>query len=201
MIPSGPTAPRKRLPPETRRAQLLDCALKVFAAEGLSGAGHARVAEMADVSVPTVFHYFPTREALLDGVLDEVESFFTTLAEGIHHRDEPASSILAAHALAFLESCDSHPHHIRVWLDWSTAIRAHVWPRYLAFQERLVRLVSDTLLKARAKGELPRDLDLESAARLFVGNAHMAAIMKFSPDSGLNLENHVRQAVDTLLLD
>jgi hypothetical protein len=29
----------------------------------------------------------------------------------------------------------------------------------------------------------------------------MAAIMKFSPDSGLNLENHVRQAVDTLLLD
>ena len=37
------------------------------------------------------------------------------------------------------------------------------------------------------------------AARLFVGNAHMAAIMKFSPDSGVDLDDHVHRAVATLL--
>jgi TetR/AcrR family hemagglutinin/protease transcriptional regulator len=199
MARSDVPAPRRRLPPEARRAQLIACALQAFASEGLSGGGHARVAELAGVSVPTVFHYFPTREALLDSVLDEVESFFTVLAETIHGRDDTALSVLTAHALAFLESCDSHPDHVRVWLDWSTAIREHVWPRYLDFLERLVGIVAATLEKARHRSEVPRSLDTDSAARLFVGNAHMAAVMKFSPDSRLDLEGHVRQAVTTLL--
>lgn len=199
MARSDAPVPRRRLPPAARRAQLIACALQAFASEGLSGGGHAKVAELAGVSVPTVFHYFPTREALVDSVLDEVESFFTALAESIHGRDNSASAILAAHGLAFLQACDSHPDHVRVWLDWSTAIREHVWPRYLGFLERLVGIVAATLDRARRRGEVPTSLDADSAARLFVGNAHMAAVMKFSPDSRLDLEEHVRQAVTTLL--
>jgi hypothetical protein len=74
-----------------------------------------------------------------------------------------------------------------------------VWPRYLDFLERLVGIVAATLERARRRSEVPRSLDTDSAARLFVGNAHMAAVMKFSPDSRLDLEGHVRQAVMTLL--
>ncbi len=173
--------------------------MRAFAAEGLSGGGHARIAELAQVSVPTVFHYFPTREALLDAVLKEVEEFFTSLALQIHARDGSVASILTAHGLAFLETCDSHPDYVRVWLDWSTAIREHVWPRYLSFQEELVGIVAGTIEKGISDGQVLANVSPDSAARLLVGNAHMAAVMKFAPGSPLDLEELVRQAVFTLL--
>jgi TetR/AcrR family hemagglutinin/protease transcriptional regulator len=190
---------RRRLSPAARRAQLLDCALAVFAERGLGRAGHARIAEAAGVSVPTVFHYFPTREALVDAVLDQVEDFFVTLARENYRSDGGTAERLVAHGLAFLATVDSHPNHIRVWLDWSTAIREHVWPRYLAFQERLVALVAEAIEDGRASGELPARVEPGSAARLFVGNAHMAAVMSFAPNIGIDLPGHVRQAVATLV--
>ncbi len=199
MIHSYPAPGRRRLAPAARRAQLLDCALQAFAAEGLGGAGHAKVAEIAGVSVPTVFHYFPSREALVDAVLDEVERFFTHLATQLHDQPGDTAAKLTAHGLAFLASVDTDPAHIRVWLDWSTAIREHVWPRYLAFQERLVSIVAKSIATGRRSGEIPPQLDPETAARLFVGNAHMAAMMKFAPDTRLDLPELVRSAVSTIL--
>ena len=173
--------------------------MEAFAAEGLSGASHAAVARLADVSVPTVFHYFPTREALADAVLDEVERFFTELASSTHDADGTAAARLTAHGQAFLASAETHPAHLRVWLDWSTAIREHVWPRYLAFQERLVAIVAGTVAAGIRAGEVPAHVDPETAARLFVGNAHMAAAMTFTPGARLDLPGLVSRAVSTLL--
>ncbi len=192
-------APRRRLSPAARRAQLLDCALAVFAGRGRGRAGHARIAEAAGVSVPTVFHYFPTREALVDAVLDEVEGYFLGLARQVYAGEGTVEDRLVAHGLAFLAAVDSRPSHIRVWLDWSTAIREHVWPRYLGFQERLVTRVAEAIDAGRERGELPAGVEAASAARLFVGNAHMAAVMKFAPDTGFDLEDHVRRAVALIL--
>jgi AcrR family transcriptional regulator len=71
-----PPAPlRRRLSPGARRAELMACALAVFARRGLGEARHAEIAAEAGVSVATVFVYFPTREALVDAVLDEVDGF------------------------------------------------------------------------------------------------------------------------------
>jgi len=63
-----------------RRALLLRCAICVFARRGLGGARHAEIAREAKVSVPTVFFYFPTRDALVGAVLDEVARFFTEMS-------------------------------------------------------------------------------------------------------------------------
>mgnify|MGYP000405693658 CR=1 FL=1 len=63
----------------------------------------------------------------------------------------------------------------------------------------LIAIVAASVERGRARGQVPADVDAEDTARLFVGNAHMAAVMKFSPDSRLDLEGHVRQAVMTLL--
>ena len=199
MPATAPPPPRRRLSPEARRAQLLDCALAVFAEHGLGRANHGRVATAATVSVPTVFHYFPTREALVDAVLTRIEDFFTGLAEGIHDQSQPAATLLVRHGLAFLDAAETHPTYIRVWLDWSTAIREHYWPRYLAFQERLVEIVAATIERGRQQGDVPARVAPDVAARLFVGNAHMAAVMKFAPDVGIDVEQHVRHAVATLL--
>jgi TetR/AcrR family hemagglutinin/protease transcriptional regulator len=171
----------------------------VFAERGLGRAGHGSIAEAAGVSVPTVFHYFPTREALVDAVLERVEAFFLRLADDIYAEDGPLHERLVAHGHAFLEAARTHPAYIRVWLDWSTAIREHVWPRYLDFQERLVELVGAAIDQGRTRGEVSTRIVSASTARLFVGNAHMAAVMMFAPESELDLQEHVRHAVRTLL--
>lgn len=191
--------PRRRLNPEARRAQLLECALTVFAEHGLGRGNHGRVASVAAVSVPTVFHYFPSREALVDAVLSRVEAFFTELAVEVHGQSRPVAELLVRHGFAFLDAADARPAYIRVWLDWSTAIREDYWPRYLAFQERLVEIVATTVREGQQRSEVSPQVVPDVAARLFVGNAHMAAVMKFAPDTGVDLQRHVRRAVATLL--
>ena len=71
--------PRTRLSPEKRKQQLLDYSIEVFSRRGIGRAGHADIADMANVSVATVFNYFPTREALVEQVLMEVATQFNAL--------------------------------------------------------------------------------------------------------------------------
>ena len=119
--------------------------MRVFARRGLGGARHAEIAKEARVSVPTVFFYFPTREALVKAVLDEVARFLTDMAVRIHSCGGAAPRIVLAHAKAFADSVDTHPDYARVWLDWSTAIREEIWPHYLEFQENIVGIIANTI--------------------------------------------------------
>lgn len=69
--------PRTRLSPQKRKLQLMEIALEVFAKRGIGRGGHADIAEIAQVSVATVFNYFPTREDLVDDVLTYVVRQFS----------------------------------------------------------------------------------------------------------------------------
>lgn len=179
--PARPARPRaRRLPPAERRADLLACALRVFSRRGLDGARHAEIAREARVSLSAVFVYFPSRAALVRAVLDEVDRFYTAMAEQVHGQALPATRLVLEHARAFADSVDTHPDHARVWLDWSTAMRADVWPRYLAFQERMVTQIARTIERGRRERILKGDIDPREGGRLIVACAHMVAQMKFT---------------------
>jgi AcrR family transcriptional regulator len=64
--------PATRLPPDERRAQVLDAARVVFARDGLAGASAAAVAREAGVARTLVHHYFGSRRELFLGVLEEL---------------------------------------------------------------------------------------------------------------------------------
>lgn len=169
-----------RLPPERRRAQLLECALRVFARRGIGAARHAEVAGEAGVAVSTVFVYFPTRDDLVAAVLGEVERFYVDLAERVHATGGPAPAVMLAHSSAFADSVDDHPDHARVWLTWSSAVREDIWPRYLAFEDRIVAEIAKTLARGQREGSIGRGISPEDGARLTIGAAHLIARMKLS---------------------
>lgn len=171
---------RRRLSPAARRRQLLDCALRVFARRGLGRASHAEIASEAGVSVSTVFVYFPSRRRLVQAVLDEIQAFYTAMADQHHRAVVDAPTSILDHAVAFARSVETHPDHARVWLDWSTAIRDDVWPVYLSFQEQIVRKVEATIRRGRRAGSVAADVAPREAALLIVGSAHMIAQMKFT---------------------
>lgn len=67
---------RTVLDPEERRTALLDAAERAYAERGMSRTTVSDVARAAGVTRGLVYHYFPTTEDLVDGVLDRrVEAF------------------------------------------------------------------------------------------------------------------------------
>lgn len=188
----------RRLPPAERREQLLGCALAVFARRGLAGARHTEVAAEAGVAVPTVFVYFPTRDELISAVLDAVERFYVDLAIRVHASPAPAPQVLLAHATAFADSVEQHPDCARVWLNWSGAVRDDVWPRYLAFEERIVSVLVGTLERGQREGTISRELVPEDGARITIGAAYLIVQMKLSGRPAAQIERFLQSLVAAL---
>jgi TetR/AcrR family hemagglutinin/protease transcriptional regulator len=171
---------RRRLPPEERRAQLLEVAIDVFAERGLGAARHAEIAERAGVAVSTVFAYFETREALVDAVLAGVADFFIEHAERVHGQEKGCVEILEELGSVFVNFLDARRSYAIVWLEWGSAVRQDVWPRYRAFTERIVGLTMRTLERGQRDGCVSMDADIESLARLFASSSQSIARLQLS---------------------
>jgi TetR/AcrR family hemagglutinin/protease transcriptional regulator len=197
---TAPPRARKRaarLPPAERRAQLVDSALRVFSQRGLGATRHADVAAAAGVSLPAVFHYFATREALVRAVLDEIERFYLTMMREAVQATTGASArdTLLAHGRAFAHSVHTHPDHARVWLDWSTAVRDQLWRRYLVLSRQVDRGVTATIRRGKGDGSVAADVVPDDAARLFVAAAYAVMQMKLSKLSDVQVERFLVSAV------
>lgn len=194
------TRPRaRRLPPAERRQHLLTCALRVFARRGIGEARHAQVAHEAQVALATVFVYFPTRQALVEAVLDEVARFYVEMAQRIHsQRDLAADQVLLQHAREFSASVARHQDYARVWLDWSTSIRDPFWSRYLEFQQKVVELIVATIERGQREGSLRGYIDPRFAALFVVSAAHMVAQLQFSHQPPEVVEGFLRTLVGTV---
>ena len=79
-----PLGRRERKKAQTRKA-LADAALELFVARGYDRVGVKDVADAADVSVTTLFKYFPSKEALVFDQEGDVEAALVAVV-----RDRPA---------------------------------------------------------------------------------------------------------------
>ena len=182
----------------SRRRQLLTCAIQAFAERGNARATHADVARLAHSSVATVFEYFPTRTDLLDAVLDDTELFLSSvMALGNTAPGTVAAVTTIFHA--FESGVDERPHHMRVWLDWSTSIREDVWPRYVAVQEKIINTFEALIESGRDSGEIPRGIVAADAARIVVGQAHMVVMMRFAGVDHPRVIRFVDHMIDSTL--
>jgi AcrR family transcriptional regulator len=185
-----------RLDPAERRARLLGHALRVFARRGLAGGRHAEIARAARVSVPAVFVYFPTRDALVGAVLDEVERFYLEMVESTLRLDLPAPELLLALAHAFVASVDAQPAQARLWLQWGAGPRERGWSRYLAFQDHLVARVAEIVRRGKAQGTLAADVDPEADARIVVAGAPVVVQLVLGGRPADEVERFVRTLIE-----
>ncbi|MBL8771069.1 MAG: TetR/AcrR family transcriptional regulator [Phenylobacterium sp.] len=63
---------RIKLPPQARRTQFLDCAQALFFSRGYEAATVNDIIEMAGLSKGAFYHYFDSKEALLDALAERV---------------------------------------------------------------------------------------------------------------------------------
>ncbi|ELV8680495.1 TetR/AcrR family transcriptional regulator [Vibrio fluvialis] len=161
--------PRTRLSPQKRKLQLMEIALEVFAKRGIGRGGHADIAEIAQVSVATVFNYFPTREDLVDDVLTYVvRQFSNFLTDNIDldiHAKENLTNITDEMVKLANEDC----HWLKVWFEWSSSTRDEVWPLFVSSNRTNQLLVKNMFSKAIERGEVCEQHDPEDLATLFHG--------------------------------
>lgn len=69
---NAPAGPGRKKEPERVRSALLGCAAKIAVEQGLSGVTVQAVAQAAGVSKGGLFHHFANKQALVDGMFDEM---------------------------------------------------------------------------------------------------------------------------------
>ncbi len=176
------TSPRaSRMEPQERRRQLVAAALRTFATRGIGEANHSAIAREAGVAVPTAFHYFDSKDALVEAVLDEVSRFLLEdLLAGNDNPTESAPNVIANIHMSFCDAIESHPDYIRVWLEWSVSIRDGLWDSYLDFYRAALAGTRTVLKRGQREGTIREDIDIDDACRVIVALAHMTVQMKFS---------------------
>ncbi len=161
--------PRTRLSPQKRKLQLMEIALEVFAKRGIGRGGHADIAEIAQVSVATVFNYFPTREDLVDDVLTHVvHQFSNFLADNIDidaYIKDNLYNLTHEMIRLTLDDC----HWLKVWFEWSASPREEVWPLFLSTNHTNRLLVKNMFVRAIERGEVNEQYDPDNLADLYLG--------------------------------
>ncbi|MEF1339702.1 LuxR/HapR/OpaR family quorum-sensing transcriptional regulator, partial [Vibrio rotiferianus] len=161
--------PRTRLSPLKRKQQLMEIALEVFARRGIGRGGHADIAEIAQVSVATVFNYFPTREDLVDEVLNHVVRQFSNFLSDNIDLDIHACENIANITNAMIELVSQDCHWLKVWFEWSASTRDEVWPLFVTTNRTNQLLVQNMFIKAIERGEVCSEHEPEHLANLFHG--------------------------------
>ena len=169
---------RTRLSPEARRAQLMQCAIEVFSKRGLGRAGHAEIAELAQVSVATVFNYFSSREQLVDHVLIQIEDFFSHMVRKnfidiTGQQNNSAHQAIHDYLADFVDAAINNPQFTYIWLEWSSSIREDTWPRYLALLDSNIAIINNKIAPAIASGEINTYLTTTEFARSLCNQGYM----------------------------
>ena len=187
--------------PAQRKAQLLQAALRASAEKGLGHCYHRDLAEMTSVSVPTAFHYFPTSDALVTSVIEEVTRFLIDEFVQVHivEVDEPGATAVHDMLLAFADAIDEHPDRIKIWLHWSTAVQEQYWDEYLAFCERAFEAIRVLVDRGIEDGSMHPRLDADSASKLIYNSANLIAATRFGGGSRADVEAVVDSLIDGYL--
>lgn len=173
---------RTRLSPEARRTQLMECAIKVFSRRGIGRAGHAEIAELAGVSVATVFNYFNTREDLVDDVLSEVEQHLITLVNNTFVEGKSSLESVRDYITALVDATYQQADVIHIGLEWSSSVREDIWPRFIALQGKLEEQIGQTLQSGFDNGEFTSAMNAQNAARALHAAIYLSVQMVNRPD-------------------
>ena len=166
----GPPHPKWERRPDERPREILDAALRVFAARGYSATRLEDVAAAAGVTKGTIYYYFENKEDLLFRlVASRDREIFANLEALMSDVTGPVSSKLRMlMRKGFCEATDESRRLLYVVFQELHAYAPKVFARIV--QNNLVEgwtLIAKLIERGKASGEFRQDADAEVAARVF----------------------------------
>ena len=152
---------------EEKRRQIVDAAVRVFARKGYHGCRVSDVAEEAGVAHGLIYHYFSSKEELLETIFRDTWSELLLAMRGVEESGQPAAEQLRQVAAILLRSWRREPDLVRVLVREvarSPALAQRVDEIGQAF-EAIERII----VSGQERGELRADLDARLASWIFYG--------------------------------
>jgi TetR/AcrR family fatty acid metabolism transcriptional regulator len=153
---------------EDKRRHLLDAAVRVFARKGFHATRVGDIAEEAGVAHGLLYHYFKSKDEVLEAVFHENWSVLLERIASVEETDEPAADQLRHIATIVL----------RTWLHLPDVVRVVIreFGRSPELEERLreltqpIEAIQRVIERGIERGEFRRDIDPRFAAAVVYGS-------------------------------
>lgn len=182
---------RTRLDADQRSKMIIEAAFKAIAKDGFEGLRTREIAKLVGINSATLHHHFPTKEDLIAGVADHLQSRFRT------EKTRPAASESALEALDrqlkdVIFYYSSRPEMLSVYREFvgraprDPAIRRLVQRLHSGWRADIV----ETLKRGRNDGSFRADLDLEAAAGIILSTVWGLVAHIFTSKDGFDAGFH-----------
>ena len=190
-----------KAPPIDRRRQILDAAIRVFARQGFNACRVSDIAREANVAYGLVYHYFDSKDQVLNELFVERWSLLLAAIEEVDGRSIPAREKLDAVAGFIIDSYRHDPELMKVIIVEVTRAansftRTHLKEIRQAF-DLIAKIVSD----AQAAGDFRDDIDANFASMLFYGAIEQllsAWVFEIIPDADSDFDSARSMVVETI---
>jgi TetR/AcrR family transcriptional regulator, fatty acid metabolism regulator protein len=185
---------------EEKRRQILDAAVRVFAHKGFHTSRVGDIAEEAGVAHGLLYHYFESKDQLLETVFHENWAVLLERIRSVEETDEPAVEQLRHVALIILRTWKHEPDVVRV------VVREIA--RTPEIQQQIGELVQPIASlrrifeRGQARGEFRPDLDPGLCATIFYGGIDAILtgwVLGTRPDGDEALAQAERMLVDVVV--
>lgn len=152
-----------------KRRVILDAAVKVFAREGFYGCRVADIADEAGVAYGLVYHYFRSKDEILDTLFLERWGLMLEEIARVDAEPAPAREKLAAVAGFIIDSYRHDPDLMKVIIVDVTRAANSFGRSHLEKIREAYELIGGIVESAQQRGELRSDITPTFAAMAFYG--------------------------------
>jgi AcrR family transcriptional regulator len=161
---------RVRLSAPERRADVLDCACRVFSEGSYRGTTTAEIAREAGVTEPILYRHFESKRDLYLACLEECWVRLRARWEEVVGAEPESAFWIRAMGQAFLEQEEKRPVISNLWVQaLAEAAEDPAIRRYLKRHMREVHgFAADVIRRAQEAGGVPPDRDADAEAWIFM---------------------------------
>ena len=158
-----------KAPPVDRRRQILDAAIRVFARQGFHACRVSDIAREAGVAYGLVYHYFNSKDQVLNELFVERWSLLLAAIEEVDSRPIPPREKLDAVAGFIIDSYRHDPELMQVIIVEVTRAANSFGRTHLPEISQAYDLIAKIVRDAQAAGDFRDDVDPTFASMWFYG--------------------------------
>ena len=158
-----------KAPPVDKRRQILDAAIRVFARQGFHACRVSDIADEAGVAYGLVYHYFKSKDQVLNELFTERWSLLLATIEEVDAQEIGAHEKLDAVARFIIDSYRHDPDLMKVIIVEVTRAANSFGRTHLAEIDRAYEMIAKIVADAQEEGTFRREVDPELASMWFYG--------------------------------
>jgi AcrR family transcriptional regulator len=152
---------------EDKRRLILEAAVRVFARKGYHTCRVGDIAEEAGVAHGLLYHYFRSKDEVLETVFRETWADIVGAAQRVEETDEPARERLAGIAKILLRAWKRDPELVTVVVR--EGLRSADLQRQVSEIRHAFKAIERIVARGQEEGEFRTDVDARLASVVFYG--------------------------------